>query len=307
MKNVNEKPDSVTKDRDKYIGGSDIPAILGISPFTTRSNLLLFKAGLQDDDFSGNRYTEYGNIMEPKIRDYINANTIHDYKPDCLIKGVYRGNCDGADAISILEIKTTSTIHETAAEYSAYLSQLVFYMELYERKAGMLAVYERPENFDENFDRARLHLYEIEKGDPEVDDMAERVRAGVADFLTDLDYLRKHPFASDVDLPTMQNFAPLAVKAAELEERVTALKETEKELKAAKSELKKAMENHGVKKIELPGGTKVTLVPDGAEKVVKVFDESRFSEDHKDLYQEYTTEKIKKGRSGYVLITPPKK
>ena len=63
---------NVKVDRDKYIGGSDIPIIMGISQFKTRFELLLEKAGLKENTFDGNEYTEYGNIMEPKIRDYIN-------------------------------------------------------------------------------------------------------------------------------------------------------------------------------------------------------------------------------------------
>ncbi len=43
----------VTIDRDKYIGGSDIPAIMGLSPFTSRWDLLLEKAGLKERDFFG--------------------------------------------------------------------------------------------------------------------------------------------------------------------------------------------------------------------------------------------------------------
>ena len=35
----------VTIDRDKYIGGSDVPAIMGLSSFRTRWQLLLEKAG----------------------------------------------------------------------------------------------------------------------------------------------------------------------------------------------------------------------------------------------------------------------
>ena len=63
---------SVKQDRQKWIGGSDIPIIMGISPFTSRFDLLLYKAGLQENEFEGNEYTKYGNIMEPKIRNYIN-------------------------------------------------------------------------------------------------------------------------------------------------------------------------------------------------------------------------------------------
>ena len=48
----------VTKDRHKYIGGSDIPIIMGISDFKTRFDLLLEKAQLKEDDFEGNVYTE---------------------------------------------------------------------------------------------------------------------------------------------------------------------------------------------------------------------------------------------------------
>ena len=55
---------AVTVDREKYIGGSDIPIIMGISPFKSRFDLLLEKAGLKENDFTGNEYTEYGNKLE---------------------------------------------------------------------------------------------------------------------------------------------------------------------------------------------------------------------------------------------------
>jgi predicted phage-related endonuclease len=53
----------VSEDRDKYIGGSDLPAILGLSKFKTRWQLLLEKAGLEERTFAGNRFTEYGHII----------------------------------------------------------------------------------------------------------------------------------------------------------------------------------------------------------------------------------------------------
>ena len=60
---------SVKENRDLYIGGSDIPKIMGISTFQTRWELLQEKAGLLENSFEGNSYTEYGNKMEPKIRE----------------------------------------------------------------------------------------------------------------------------------------------------------------------------------------------------------------------------------------------
>ena len=76
----------VKVDREKYIGGSDIPIIMGISHFKTRFDLLLEKAKLKENDFDGNDYTEYGNTMEPKIRQYINVLFKRDFKEDKLIK-----------------------------------------------------------------------------------------------------------------------------------------------------------------------------------------------------------------------------
>jgi predicted phage-related endonuclease len=65
------KSDSVIKDRDKYIGGSDIPILMGISPFKTRWQLLKEKAEPRGDGYA-TEYTspqiEYGNEMEEKIR-----------------------------------------------------------------------------------------------------------------------------------------------------------------------------------------------------------------------------------------------
>lgn len=36
--------ETVKQDRDKYIGGSDIPVIMNLSPYKTRFDLLLEKA-----------------------------------------------------------------------------------------------------------------------------------------------------------------------------------------------------------------------------------------------------------------------
>lgn len=53
-------------DRTKFLGGSDMGAILGCSKFKTKYELYLEKIG-QMDSFKGNKNTEYGNMMEPVI------------------------------------------------------------------------------------------------------------------------------------------------------------------------------------------------------------------------------------------------
>lgn len=130
--------DSVSKDRDKYIGGSDIPIIMNLSPFKSRYDLLLEKAGYKEDTFEGNIYTEYGNKMESKIRDYLNR--ISDGAP--FIEGKHvreaqgdeiigvRIHTDGERTIAIytevLEIKTTNKIYKFIKDYKIYLVQLLF-------------------------------------------------------------------------------------------------------------------------------------------------------------------------------------
>ena len=61
----------------------------------------------------------------------------------------------------ILEIKTTSQIKENVNDYKVYLVQLLFYMQNVEVERGMLAVYERPEDFNEEFDGERLQIFFI--------------------------------------------------------------------------------------------------------------------------------------------------
>ena len=152
---------SVNKDRDKYIGGSDLPIIMGISPFKTRFELLQEKAKVIENEFTGNDFTEYGNTMEPKIRNYINESIKDKFIEGKHINGDIRIHTDGENKTTILEIKTTSQIHEKVDDYKIYLVQLLFYMQETKKKKGILAVYERPKDFDEEFDPFRLTTYEI--------------------------------------------------------------------------------------------------------------------------------------------------
>ena len=102
--------DTVTQERWKYIGGSDIPAIMGISRFKTRWQLLQEKAQIIEPDFKGNAYTEYGNTMEPKIREFVNSAYVRNFVEGMDIFVDLRFHYDGIDKqhMEILEIKTTS-------------------------------------------------------------------------------------------------------------------------------------------------------------------------------------------------------
>ena len=297
----------VTIDREKYIGGSDIPAIMGISPFKTRWQLLCEKAELVENEFEGNRYTEYGNILEPQIRAYINKMYKTKFAPSQKIKGDLRANTDGFNGDSVLEIKTTSQVHKTLEGYKLYLVQLLFYMQLNEVENGILAVYERPADFNPDFDAENLQIFEINAQANKT--LTDEINAEIDRFRRDLERLRENPLLSE------QDFQPTAVielsrEVAKLEVRMAEYKEIEKQYKAMKAKLFDAMMEYGVKSWNTPSGAKITRV-DGTPasvKLIEEFDLEAFKIDNPLMYDRYIKEVPKEtaGRAGFVKITLPK-
>ena len=297
---------AVTIDRDKYIGGSDIPIIMGISPFKKRFDLLLEKAGLKENDFTGNEYTEYGNILEPKIRDFINEKYSKNFVEYKKINGDIRCHLDGYDEdmeIGVLEIKTTSQIHDNLDDYKVYLVQTLFYMQETNKNKGMLAVYHRPDDFNENFDKTRLSVYGIDINDYK--DLLEQINKAVDKFRIDLAKVKENPLLSEEDLLPV-DLTELSNKVVALENQLAEMKKIEAQAKDLKEQLKTAMEKAGTKTWETPNGTKITLVPDGEDKVVKKFNEKLFKDNNLDLWDEYSEDVVQKGKAGYVKITLPK-
>lgn len=297
--------DTVRDERWRYIGGSDIPAIMGISPFKTRFQLLQEKARIVEPDFKGNEYTEYGNVMESKIRDYVNETFNRNFAPDVLMNGVFRFNLDGLDkeCCEVLEIKTTSQIHGKLEDYKVYLVQLLPYMRMAGAVEGYLAVYRRPDDFDETFNPLLLTVYEVHIDD--YSDLLEEIDTQVEMFKKDLKKLRENPFITEEELQPIE-VVEYANKVLALEQQLESMKQLEKELKSAKAELKRLMQENDVKKWITPNGTKITLVPDGEDTIVSAFNEKKFAEEKPDIYAEYLEEKLKAGRSGYVRVTLPK-
>lgn len=308
--------ESVKQDRDKYIGGSDIPIIMNLSPFKSRYHLLLEKAGLREDTFEGNQFTEYGNVMEEKIRDYINASfpKVNRFKegkhttnnPDMPIN--YRAHTDGENKLSILEIKTTSKIYETVEEYKIYLVQLLFYMVVAGKTSGLLAVYERPEDLSEEFDPERLHRYTIERF--QYEDLIEEIFAEINKFMEDLEKVRNDPFISEEDLLPAE-IPEITSRILAFEQQLQYMKDIEENIKREKMRLFRALESASVKSWTTPNGYKITRV-DGTEdsyKTEKYFDDSLLKKEAPEIYEKYVKEKTvkTKGRAGYIKITAPSK
>ena len=296
----------VSEDRDKYIGGSDLPVICGISKFKTRWQLLLEKAGLAKDTFTGNPYTRYGHYIEPFIRDHINLIYNTQFIPNRVINGDIRCHTDGFNGECVLEIKSTSEIFSTVDDYKVYLVQLVKYMEQNEVENGILAVYERPEDLSREFDPQRLQVFEIRLEDYR--QLLDYVNGRIEKFREDLERLKANPLLSEQDfLPVSPGMITLTNKILAFEKQLSDMKDIENKLKEAKKQLYSEMVKHNVKSWELPNGTKLSRVDEvlGKTKTVTEFDSERFKAENPSLFQNYLrkVEKQTNGRAGYVRLT----
>lgn len=296
----------VSEDRDKYIGGSDLPIICGISKFKTRWQLLLEKAGLAENTFEGNPYTRYGHYIEPFIREYINLVYNTQFVPNRVINGDIRCHTDGFNGECVLEIKSTSDVFSTVDGYKTYLVQLVKYMEENEVEKGILAVYERPEDMSREFDPKRLQVFEISLDEHR--NLLAYVNKEIDRFRADLERLKENPLLSEQDfLPVSPGMVTLTNKIVAFEKQLAAMKDIESQLKEAKKQLYGEMLKHDVKSWNLPNGTKISRVDEvpARTKTVTEFDTESFKADNPSLFQKYLkkVEKKTNGRTGYVRIS----
>lgn len=280
----------------------DVPIIMGISPFKTRYELLLEKAEIKEIEQVENAYIDYGNALEPKIRDYINSEYKVSYKEDCLINNDIRCNVDGIDKniSSILEIKTTSKIHDDIKEYKVYLVQLLFYMMNYKIDNGLLAIYERPQDFNEEFESERLNIYEININDYK--ELCEEINEAVEQFRKDLEKIKANPFLTEEDL-VPQDLSKIAHEVIALENQLKNYDIIKKQYEDLRTILHEEMTKAGKKNWEMPNGTLITNVLDGEDTIKKVFDEKKFKEENQEQYEKYLIDKVTKGKKGYVKIT----
>ena len=311
--------ESVKQDREKFIGGSDIPIIMELSPFKSRFDLLLEKAGYKKDNFEGNAFTDYGNTMESKIREHINLTHQSDYKEGKHIEDIpsewnvtpngmrIRCHTDGENDVSILEIKTTAQIYENVDDYEFYLVQLLFYMLMTGKRFGMLAVYKRPDDMSEDFDVDNLQMFHISMVN--YTELVNDIVNAVIRFLDDLQKVKSNPFITEEEL-LPADVTEIASRIVAFEQQLARMKELEKKVKSEKDRLKDAMERAGVKEWETPNGYKITLIPDSEDTVVQEesFNAEKFMAEHPEIVEQYMETKnvIKRGEKGCVLITSPK-
>ena len=130
------------------ISGSEIGAILGLSPFTSAVTLWAEKTGRIERDFVGNTAMRLGQLVEPAIRELYK-----EQHPDHVVEEVGTYAAASAswmhanpDAICldetgqgyILEIKHTATYWDDVPEH--YKAQVYWYMAIFDLSKAVFAV-----------------------------------------------------------------------------------------------------------------------------------------------------------------------
>lgn len=193
---------NVTENRHLYVGGSDVPTILGINSYKTQYELAREKVGITKSDFKGNEYTAFGHAMEPQIREYINLTTDYEFVETSTIdeENSIRANTDGVDHEykTLLEIKTHGA-SLTNQMLNVYKAQMQIYMFVNDLEQGVLALYERPKDFNLEFDADLLNTDIIVKRD---DDEIHHILSEIELFWKRCEWLKANPGASEWDYNT---------------------------------------------------------------------------------------------------------
>lgn len=299
---------SVSDDRDKYIGGSDIAQIKNIT-----SAMRVVREKLKPQREFVSIYTEFGNIAEGLILDYYSNMTSggdrgFDKLDNVIVKreeGLdFRGNLDGYDPStgSVVEIKTLGEKYfnsevEFKKKLEAYSIQNAFYQTLVEgSKSGWIVVMPRPDYLIdkpfEDWTYQELVDRKIEVEEVIVADLLSQVKAEPV-------YLDDHKVELERRIALFDKaYAQITNATADSDSGVQALLEEYAELNADKAvidnrldEIKDLIaEKFNDTQVWEVGESQITFTPD---KVVvrKSFDSKLFAKDNPSLYQKYVVEK----------------
>ena len=141
--------------RKHGVGGSEVAAIMGLSPWKTATQLWLEKTGrIEPADLSEKPYVAFGTIMEPVIGDWYREKfpdrTVRRVNAICksLIRPWAQASLDyevrDGSVWGVLEIKTARTAADWQDGVPAYyLTQIMHYMQVTNRPFADVAVFFR--------------------------------------------------------------------------------------------------------------------------------------------------------------------
>ncbi len=283
---------NVTEKRTQYVGGSDVPAILGLSKYKTQYELAREKAGIVQPEFISNPYIQFGNKMEPQIREYINTVNSLNFITETFIdkENMIRSNVDGIDLENkiLLEIKT----HGANPTEKVYEAQMQLYFHQTGCSYGWLAMYHRPSDFDLEFDRERLVIKEIERDTGYI----EKILDAIETFWIRVEYLKEKPDMTESEYYSIGNDVDKLVARVErfelellvFEKKTKVLKEQQKKYREL---LYQKMEENDIKKIDTDDLVITRVLPTTRLSV----DSTRLKKEKPDIYEQYLKESTIKG------------
>jgi len=283
---------NVTEKRTQYVGGSDVPVILGLSKYKTQYELAREKAGIVQPEFISNPYIQFGNKMEPFIREYINTVNSLNFITETFVdkENMIRSNVDGIDLENkiLLEIKT----HGANPTEKVYEAQMQLYFHQTGCSYGWLAMYHRPSDFDLEFDRENLVIKEIERDTGYI----EKILDAIETFWIRVEYLKEKPDMTESEYYSIGNDVDKLVarverfelEMLEFEKKTKILKEQQKEYREL---LYQKMEENDIKKIDT-GDIVITRVLPTTRLSV---DSTRLKKEKPDIYDQYLKKANVKG------------
>lgn len=294
--------ENVTENRNKYLGGSDLPALFNVSPFKDCFTLAREKAGVIPAAFKGNEYTRYGQLLEPQIRDYINSIYELKFKENTNINEELglRSNCDGLDkeAGLLLEIKTNAGDKTTYEDVYDYVLQMQMYMFQFNVEKGYLVQYKRPENFwsglnyetqytddyfNQEFDPERISVMEIKRDDKLIQEILSKAEK----FWNDVERLKENHEMTEEEFyfgDNLVEYNDTINKLSVLEKELNRLSEMEKEAKTQREILYGLMEKVGVKTIV----TDALMITKVNPTITKTIDSKKLKEEMPEIAEQYT-------------------
>lgn len=293
--NMTEEDWQAYREKQKGIGGSDVATILGLNPYKSVFTLWLEKTGQIEPPVLNNEYIEWGNILEPVIREKFAKETgfeveenhwvmLHD-QHDFMVANVDGEVTDPqfAGKKGVLEIKTAGERMRDQWENGPpnhYMLQLQHYLAVLDYSYGYVAVLIGGNTFK---------YYLVERDDYVIDNIIqaeaefmEMVENGVAPEISghasDSDYLATAFPEDNGEIGELSDILEVYAKQYfSLQEQMKILQEEADYLKnLIKYEMKdfRILKSDDIR-VNMPTIKKVS------------FDAKQFEKDHPELYQKY--------------------
>lgn len=301
MKRILDKRNMTEQDWQEYrrkqkgIGGSDVATILGLNPYKSAFTLWLEKTGQIEPPDINNEYMEWGNILEPVIREKFKKETgfkvfqnnfvlQHD-KYDFMIANVDGEVIDPAygGKRGVLEIKTANERMKNDwlnGPPNHYMLQIQHYIATLEYDYAYCAVLIGGNHFK---------YFKIERDDYVIDKIIsaeaefvrlveERIAPEISGHLADSEWLAKaYPNAIDEEAELSPELEALAIKYDSIQQEIKALQH---EGDYIKNRIKLEAKEYKILKSE-----QIKILMPTVKKTI--FNSKEFAADYPELYAKY--------------------